>query len=68
MLPPKLERATGDRESQPPGASRSQVGRCIGRGLIKGWSVGMDGLKTKLWGQSYRVPGLHSKLYLRRPP
>lgn len=34
-----------------PGNCRSQVGRCIGRGLIK-LDVGMDELKTKLWSQS----------------
>ena len=37
------------------------------KGADQGLDVGMDELKTKLWGQSYRVPGL-LELYLQEAP
>ena len=56
------QRITAPREKlQGPG------GQAHWKGADQGLDVGMDELKTKLWGQSYRVPGL-LKLYLQEAP
>ena len=64
-VPPKLERATGDRESRPTGLAAG--GQAYRKGADQGLDVGMDELKTQLWGQSYGSSGL-LELYLQEAP
>lgn len=65
--PKNGESNRGQRITAPREKLQGPGGQVHWKGADKRLDVGMDELKTKLWGQSYRVPGL-LKLYLQEAP